>query len=155
MQLTDQICILSALGSREILLTKLTRKVCDLGILVLHTHGDKLIMQLTIVGICIVRDITCCTRNGVGDSTGVSSHSILDVRLTLTVLTAAIGKLRTQTVNRGLGIIVTLHGSHLLTVETLKQRGIYGIETIADTAIDAVELVQDALGIKTTTEFTR
>nr|DAM03310.1 MAG TPA: hypothetical protein [Caudoviricetes sp.] len=149
MQLTDQICILSALGSREILLTKLTRKVCDLGILVLHTHGDKLIMQLTIVGICIVRDVTRRIRNGIGDSTGVGSHSILNVCLALTVLTAAICKLRTQTVNRGLGIVVTLHGSHLLAVETLKQRRVHGVETVAHTAVDTIELVQDALGIKT------
>lgn len=58
-------------------------------------------------------------------------------------------------VNRGLGIVVTLHGGHLLTVETLKQRGVYGIETVADTAIDTVELVQDALGIKTGLEISR
>ena len=109
-------------------------------------------MQLTIVRVIVLNDLLGLVLDRVLNGAGIRRHVILDLGLALSILAAALCELR----GKGVGILhicdsIGIDGL-LGCIEALKQRGVHGVEAVAHTAVDAVELVQHRLGIESSLE---
>lgn len=162
-QLIDEVLVLRGLGCREIRLSQLVLEGADLSILVLKTVGDDLIVQSSVIRVLVLRDVTDAVCDGLPRLTGLGGHVVRDLRLPLSVLAAAVGKLRGEAVSvlhgghvrgvdRLLHVIACLVDGGLLSVEPVKETRVHSIEAVAKSIVDAVELVDDALGIKSILE---
>ena len=159
-QSVDKVLVLIGLRLSQVQGVDHGSLLLNLGVLSLHLNRNLLVMQLPIVGVVILHDLLGRLIDCGGDSTGVGCHRILDVSLTLTVLTAAVSQLTRDRIG-----ILHLSNAHLRDAVLDAVTGLHdvGVDTIhlsqlvvtqaADAVIDAAELVDDGLGVEASLDF--
>ena len=153
--MVDQIPVLVRLRLREIERLDLGLEIRDLGILILNSICDDLVVECTIVRVLVVRDVTGSGGDGVLDGARVRAHVVTDLGDSCAVLAAAIGKLGLKRVgrlhlrdlslrDRVLGLVPELAKAVGNIAELLE----IGITQLRETLLDAVQLVHDALVVE-------
>lgn len=107
-QSVDEVLVLVGLRLSQVQGVDQGSLLLNLGVLSLHLNRNLLVMQLPIVGVVILHDLLGRLIDRSGNRTGISCHRILDVSLTLTVLTAAVSQLTRDRVG-----ILHLSNAHL------------------------------------------
>lgn len=159
-QSVDEVLILTGLRLSQVQGVDHGSLLLNLGVLSLHLNRNLLVMQLPIVGIVILYDLLGRLIDRSGNRTGISCHRILDVSLTLTILTAAFSQLTRDRVG-----ILHLSNAHLrdTVLDAVTSLHDVGVDTVhlckliiaqtADAIIDTAELVDDGLGIEASLNF--
>ena len=159
-QSVDEVLILIGLRLSQVQRVDQSSLLLNLGVLSLHLDRNLLVMQLPIVGIVILHDLLGRLIDRSGNRTGVSCHRILDVSLTLTVLTAAVSQLTRDRVG-----ILHLSNTHLrdTVLDAVTSLHDVSVETIhlckliiahaAETVLKTIELVDDGLVVEASLDF--